>query len=147
MKKILLLQTIMFTMLSSCIVSNTKYFAKAQSSTDNTYGYSASNPVLIKNADLDHSIGSSYYYIAHLRSAKGNKLTLLSRRSVFNPKYQQPDIQLVNRYSGMPLNGKGQILDLYVLKAENEADTIKIHINPYEKGKVMIPVGLTFENE
>lgn len=54
---------------------------------------------------------------------------------------------MYNRYTGEPLNGGGMILDQYNLKPENAPDTvIKIYINPYEKGIVLIPVGLKFEN-
>jgi len=57
-------------------------------------------------------------------------------------------IPLENRYTGEPLNyGTGPFLDLYILKPENEPDTIRIYINPYLKGGIKIPNGLRFEKE
>lgn len=136
---------LLLCLFAGCITPNHKYFAGMLNSTDQTYGYTMENPVLIKNADLDHSIGSSYYYLQHLRSGKGNKLVLLKRSAVFNPAYKKPGVELVNRYTGMPINSESPVIDLYFLKAEYEPDTVKIYINPYKKGKVSIPVGLTFE--
>ena len=130
---------------SQCIISNTKYFAGVTQTQDKTYGYTAENPILVKNADLDHSIATSYYYISHLRTAAGNKLTLLKRTAVYNPQYKKPEVELVNRYTGMPINSNARIVDLYLLKPENEPDTIKLYINPYKKGKIFIPAGLTFK--
>ena len=53
-----------------------------------------------------------------------------------------------NIYTGEPLRyGTGPSLDLYILKSENENDTIKIYINPYLKGEIKIPYGLRFEKE
>jgi hypothetical protein len=132
--------------LTGCAVSNPKFFTSVLPTTDTTYGYTAQNPVTIKNADLQNSIGSSYYFLSRLRTENGNKLQLIQRYSVNNPNYNQPAVQLQNRYTGMPLNyGSGPLLDLYILKAENETDTIKIYINPYFKGDVKIPAGLRFE--
>ncbi|MGQ1945489.1 hypothetical protein ACT3CD_00125 [Geofilum sp. OHC36d9] len=135
-------------LLTSCIVSNPKFFANAYPSEDPTYGYTPENPIMIKNADLNNSMGSSYYYLSRLRTEKGNKLQLIQRFSVSNPNYVKPAIPLTNRYTGQPLNyGTGPILDYYILMPENETDTVKLYINTYLKGEVKVPVGLTFENE
>jgi len=135
-------------LLTGCVVSNPKFFSTVDSTTDLSYGYSAKNPVAIKNADLNNSIGSSYYYLSRLRTEKGNKLKLIQTYSVENPNYKKPAIALRNRYTGVPLSyGTGPLLDRYILKAENESDTIRIYINPYLKGIVKIPSGLKFEKE
>jgi len=135
-------------LLTGCVVSNPKFFSTIESTTDLSYGYTAENPVAIKNADLNNSIGSSYYYLSRLRTEKENKLQLIQRYSVENPNYKKPTIALKNRFTGEPLNyGSGPILDLYILRPENETDTIKIYINPYLKGTVKIPSGLKFEKE
>jgi hypothetical protein len=134
-------------LITGCVVKNPKFFSSIASTNDMTYGYTAENPVTIKNADLNNSIGSSYYYLSRLRTEKGNKLQLIQRLSVENPVYLKP-APLQNRYSGQPLSyGTGPLLDLYILKPEYEADTIKIYINPYVKGAVKIPFGLKFEKE
>ena len=132
--------------LASCATNNSKFFADVQKTEDLSYGYTAENPVTIKNSDLGNSINSSYYYLSRLRTEKGNKLRLIERYSVGNPNYKEPAIPLTNRYTGMPLNyGKGPLLDLYILNPENENDTIRIYINPYLKGEIKIPYGLKFE--
>jgi hypothetical protein len=135
-------------LLTGCAVNNPKFFSKIESTTDLSYGYTAENPVAMKNADLNNSIGSSYYYLSRLRSEKGNKLKSVQRFSVENPNYKKPAIALQNRYTGEPMSyGTGPILDLYILSPESEKDTIKIYINPYLKGIVKIPSGLKFVKE
>ncbi len=134
--------------LTSCVVSNPKFFANTTSTEDPSYGYTAENPITIKNADLKNSIGSSYYYLSRLRTEKGNKFQLVQRFSVNNPNYKEPAIPLTNRYTGQPLSyGTGPLLDFYILVPENETDTLKLYINPYLKGEVKVPVGLKFEIE
>ncbi len=133
---------------SGCVIKNQKFFSTVDPSLDPTYGYTAENPVTIKNADLGSSIESSYYFLSRLRTSEGNKLKLIIRYSIGNPNYKKPPIALVNRFTGEPLNyGTGPLLDKYILKPENELDTIKIYINPYLKGIVKIPKGLKFEKE
>jgi hypothetical protein len=135
-------------LITGCLVTNPKFFASIEKAEDPSYGYSAENPVTIKNADLNNSIGASYYYLSRLRTEKGNKLELIQRFSIGNPNYKKPAIPLQNRFTGQPLNyGTGPLLDLYILKPINQNDTIKLYVNPYLKGKVKIPVGLKFEKE
>ncbi len=134
--------------LTSCVVSNSKFFANIIDTNDPSYGYTPENPITIKNANLNNSIRSSYYYLSRLRTEKGNKLQLIQRFSVINPNYEKPAIPLKNKYTGQPLSyGTGPLLDCYVLVPKNEIDTITLYINPYLKGKVKIPVGLKFESE
>lgn len=133
---------------TSCAVSNPKFFASVQPTDDPSYGYTAENPIAIKNSDLNKSIDASYYYLSRLRTEKGNKLQMVERYSVTNPNYKKPAVTLTNRFTGQPLNyGTGPLLDYYILVPENESDTIKLYINPYFKAEVKVPVGLNFENE
>ena len=135
-------------LLTSCVVSNPKFFSETIQTEDQSYGYTPENPITIKNADLYNCIGSSYYYLSRLRTEKGDKLQLVRRFSVKNPNYKKPAIPLQNRFTGQPLNhGTGPLLDYFILLPENENDTIELYINPYLKGEVKIPVGLKFEKE
>jgi hypothetical protein len=77
----------MLLLVTGCVVSNPKYFSTIERTTDLSYGYTAENPVTIRNADLNNSIGSSYYYLSRLRTEKGNKLQLIQRFSIENPTY------------------------------------------------------------
>jgi len=134
--------------MTGCVVSNPKLFSTIESTTDLSYGYTAENPITIKNADLNNSISSSYYYLSRLRTENGSKLELIQRFSVGNPNYKKPAVPVQNRFTGEPLNyGTGPLLDLYILKPEHESDTLKIYINPYSKGIIKIPNGLKFEKE
>jgi hypothetical protein len=131
-----------------CAVSNVRLFSTIESSTDSTYGYTAENPVTIKNADLGSSIESSCYFISRLRTKMGNSLEFIVRYSVGNPTYKKPFLPIRDRFTGELLcHGTGPILDLYILKPQNEKDTIRIYINPYLKGKIRIPMGLQFVKE
>ena len=135
-------------LLSACAVRNPKFFSKISQTEDETYGYTKENPVAIKNSGLGQSIESSYYYLSRLRTEKGNKLKLIVRYSVDNPNFKKPLLPMTDRYTGRQLNyGNGPLLDLYILKPENESDTIRIYINPYLKGKISVPHGLKFESE
>jgi hypothetical protein len=135
-------------LLTGCAVNNSKFFTLIEPSSDPTYGFTAENPVTIKNADLGNSINSCYYYLSRLRTQNDNKLLLIQRFSVGNPNYKKPAIPLQNRFTGQQLNyGTGPLLDLYIMRPENEMDTVKIYINPYLKGPIKIPVGFKFEKE
>lgn len=147
MKKITPIIVLITLALSSCIVSNSKFFAETQIATDSTYGYTDTNPIRIKNGDLNYSINSSYYYISRLRTIDDKPFELVGKKSVLNPKYEKPAIQMVNRYTGQPINGNAMLLDKYYLLPKNSQDTVIIFINPYEKGIVQIPVGLKYEKE
>lgn len=131
-----------------CFVSNQKFFSEIPTATDSTYGYRRENPVTIKNGDLNNSIESSYYYLSRLRTEEGSSLELIQRFSVNNPNYKKPAVPFTNRITGDPLNyGTGPLLDLYLLKAKNEDDTVRLYINPYLKGNIRVPAGLIFEKE
>ena len=147
-KSHILFPALALAFLTSCVVSNPKFFATPTPADVPTYGYTPENPVTIKNADLEHSIGSSYYYVSRLRTEKGNPLQLVMRSSVANPNYEKSSIGLTNRSTGHPLNyGTGPLLDHYVFIPANETDTIHLYINPYLKGDVKVPVGLKFLKE
>jgi hypothetical protein len=148
MSRLIFLLIFIGLFITGCAVNNPKFFSSIELTNDETYGYTAENPVTIKNADLYNSIGSSYYYLSRLRTEKGNKLQLIEKFSVNNPNYQKPPFPLQNRYTGQPLSyGTGPLLDLYILKPENETDTIRIYINPYLKGEIKVPNGLNFVKE
>ena len=144
--KQLIICLIILLTLCGCGVQNVKFFSSIQSADDETYGYTASNPILIKNADLGKSINASYYYMSRLRSSNGNNLELIDRFSVGNPNYDDPKIPVNNRYTGQPLNkGGAPLLDCWVLLSDK--DTITLYTNPYKKGVVQVPNGMTFSQD
>ncbi|ARS35650.1 hypothetical protein [Pontibacter actiniarum] len=139
---------VMCLTLFGCVTSNQKLFSSVEPAKDPSYGYTAENPIAIKNTDLSSSVNSSYYFLSQLRSSNGNKLEIIRRYSVDNPNYTKAAAPVVNQHTGAPLSyGTGPFLDFYMLKPVNEADTIKLYINPYHKGEIKVPVGLQFEKE
>ena len=54
---------------------------------------------------------------------------------------------MVNRYTGLPINGNAMLIDKYYLLAQISQNTVTLFINPYEKGIVQVPVGLKYEKE
>lgn len=134
--------------LTGCAINNPRFFSAIEPTADLSYGYTAENPVLIKNFDLKNSIGSSYYYITRLRTEEGDKLQMVQKFSVANPNYKEPAIPIRNIYTSQPLSyGNGPLLDLYILVSEHKVDTFEIFIIPYVKGEIKIPYGLQFEKE
>jgi hypothetical protein len=77
-----------------------------------------------------------------LKTESNEKLELIRRSSVKDPSYVKPKIQLTNRYSGMPMNGKGGILDKYYFVTSGKRDTLVIFVDVYNKSELKIPKGL-----
>ena len=137
--------TLMSIVITSCVVSNEKYFRTVSEADRKSYGYDFRDPIKIKNGSLTSSINSSNYFLSKLKTDKGEPLKIVGRSSVINPNYKGSPIGLYNRNTGMPIGGGGMILDEYhLLPRDNSVDTIKIYLNPYEKGEVKIPMGLKF---
>jgi hypothetical protein len=133
-------------LVTSCVVSNQKFFSKIESSNDKDYGYTAKKPIKIKNGDEYSSIQSSYYFLSRLRTADGRGFKLIYQAAVGNPNYQSTPF--TNRYTGMPIGFGGMMLDKYCLVPnEGKQDTVILFINPFVKGDIKIPMGLKFEKE
>jgi hypothetical protein len=113
-------------------------------SNDKSYGYSATNPIKIKNCSLPQSINASLYYLSKLRTEQGEKLQLIQRYSVGNPNYKNRGIPI---RGGGTIGGSGPLLDLYIFQPKSGKDTVKIYVNTYEKDEVKVPLGLKFEEE
>jgi len=137
MKKLILLGLIL--LVSSCVVPNAKFFSKIEPSDDKLYGYTAKNPIKIKNGDERSSIQSSYYFLSRLRTADGRGFKLIYQAAVDNPNCY--GATFTNRFAGM-------ILDKYCLvPKEGKQDTVILFINPFVIGVTKIPLGLKFEEE
>lgn len=130
-------------------LTNTTYgqknFEKLAPTKDSTFGYTDQNPLKLKKGNLGKSIDNSYRFLSGLKTVDNQTLTLISRKSVKNPKYKEPTIALNNRYTGMPLNSKNGVLDKYVLISSETKDTITLFIDIYNKGDLFLPAGLKFE--
>lgn len=132
---------------SATITYGQKGFSKLPSSTDSTYGYTAQNPLKMKKGNQSKSIDNSYKFLAGLKTHDNQFLTLLSRRSAKNPAYQEPTIQINNRYSGRPISGNLGMLDKYDFLTSGTKDTVTLFVDIYNKGTLFLPVGLKYEQK
>jgi hypothetical protein len=122
-----------------------KDFTKLMTSTDSSYGYSAQNPLKLKKGNQGKSIINSKKFLSGLITEDNQSLIYLFRATVGNPDYKEPKIKLNNRYTGMPLSGKLGLLDKYVFLTSNTKDTVKLFVDIYNKGTLMLPIGLRYE--
>ena len=131
------------------LFTNTSYgqkeFSKFQNSTDSSYGYTAQNALKLKKGNQGKSMAYSYHFLSGLKTQDNQTLKLLFQAAVDDPNYKQPFIKLNNRFTGMPINGKLGLLDKYVFLTSNTKDTLRIFVNVYNKGTLMLPIGLKYE--
>jgi hypothetical protein len=115
-------------------------------SIDSTYGYTDQNPVKMKKGNQQKSIGYSIDFLKSLRTEDNQKLELVQRFTVDDPNYVRPKTHLTNRYTGMPLSGKLELLDKYCLVTTEKRDTLTIYVDIYNKGELKIPKGLKIDD-
>jgi hypothetical protein len=122
-----------------------KGFIKLETSTDSSYGYTAKNPLKLKNGNQAKSMTNSYNFLSGIRTQDNQTLKLLSRVIVSDPGYKEPAIKINNRATGLPISGKLGMLDKYVFLTTNTNDTITLYIDIYNKEKLFLPIGLKYE--
>lgn len=108
-------------------------FKKLSSSTDSTYGFTANNPLKMKNGDPGESIGHTKRFLNGLKTIDDQDLVLLGRGSMPDPNFKMgKNFQL----------GDGGILDRYSFVTSVTKDTIRIFVDIYHREKLKMPVGL-----
>jgi hypothetical protein len=122
-------------------------FSNLPRSSDSTYAYTAVNPLRLKKGGQQKSISYSVEFLKSLETADHQRLMLLRRSSIGDPRYEKPKVQLNSRYTGMPLNGKLCILDKYIFITSQTRDTLTIYVDVYNNGELRIPIGLDIKNE
>lgn len=122
-----------------------KDFEKLTASSDSAYGYSAQNPLKLKNGNQGKSITRSQIFLSGLKTKDNQSLIYLFRATVNNPDYKEPKIKINNRFTGIPVGGKLGLLDKYVFVTSNTKDTVKLLVDIYSKRELMLPIGLKFE--
>lgn len=110
---------------------------------DSTYGYTASNPMRLKQGEPYSSAALSAVFVRNLRTADNQPLELLIRYSIKDPAYSPPAIKIYDRQTGLPISGKLGLLDVYVLKTPAQ-DTIRLYVDIFHKGPRLIPQKLTY---
>ena len=114
------------------IVSANNTFVLTEYSKDKKYGYDADYPINVfyKNTK-DESLNAERFLNA-LAGPKGEKITYSKVESCCPFPTKRTEI------------GAG-FLDLYELKWEGQTEPIKLYVNIYEKGYLLVPVGLSIK--
>jgi hypothetical protein len=120
-------------------------FRNLPNATDSTYGYSGMNPIRLRKGNTEKSILQQMNYLSGLTTADRQRLVLLSHSSVADPGSKEPFINVNDRFSKSPANASTRVLDKYVFLTADTKDTITLFIDIYNKGEVMLPVGLKYE--
>ena len=120
-------------------------FIKLDNSTDSSYGFTAQNPLKLKKGNPEKSIDYSYSFLAGLKTQDDQALIFLSRFTTSSPTYKEPAIRLNNRFTGLPISGKSGLLDNYFFLTSVTKDTISVFVDIYNKGTLMVPIGLKYQ--
>lgn len=114
------------------IVSANNTFVLTEYSKDKKYGYDADYPINVfyKNTK-DESLNAERFLNA-LAGPKGEKITYSKVESCCPFPTKRTEI------------GAG-FLDLYELKWEGQTEPIKLYVNIYEKGYLLVPMGLSIK--
>lgn len=148
MKKILANIPIFLFLGTLFLITNTSYaqkeFSNLKNATDTTYGYIAQNALRLKKGNQEKSVAYSHKFLSGLKTHDNQSLELLFIATVNDPNYKQPAIKINNRFTGMPISGKLGLLDKYVFLTSKK-DTVKVLIDLYNKGTLMLPIGLKYE--
>ena len=113
-------------------------FSKLQQSTDSSYGYSANNPLKLRKGDPVGGVANSKKFLQGLRTEDGQELIIASRSGVNDPNYKE-------KPGGIAANlGDGGILDMYELVTSVTKTKIILYVDIYNKGGLMIPIGLKY---
>ena len=149
MKNIILKSSFCLLIAIIIVCLNTSFgqnnFMKLDNSTDSTFGYTAQNPLKLKKGNPEKSIDYSYSFLSGLKTKDYQALIYLSRFTTSSPTYKEPAISLNNRYTGLPISGKSGLLDNYFFLTSVSKDTISIFVYIYNKGTLMVPIGLKFQ--
>ena len=114
-------------------------------STDSSYGYTAKSPLKLKKGNQEKSMRNSYNFLSGLKTQDNQTLRLLLIVTIDDPNYKKPAIKINNRFTGMPINGKLGLLDKYVFLTSVTKDTVKIFVDIYNRGTLLLPIGLKYE--
>lgn len=114
-----------------------KEIAALPAANDNSYGYTAANPVKLKKGNVEKSILHTMDYLAGLVTADNQALVLIKRSSVPAPGRSAA----VSERFGQAKSG---ILDKYVFVTATSKDTITLFVDIYNRSKTKIPAGLKY---
>ena len=116
------------------LLSNDNTFVINDYSTDKKYGYDADYPVNIFYRNTVNDTLNQQRFLNALAGPKGQKIIYSKLESCCPFPTKKTDL------------GAG-FLDVYELKWEGQKKPIKLYLNIYEKGILMVPVGLSLKKK
>ena len=116
------------------LLSNDNTFVITDYSTDKKYGYDADYPVNIFYRNTLNDTLNQQRFLNALAGPKGQKIIFSKLESCCPFPTKRTDL------------GAG-FLDVYELKWEGQKKPIKLYLNIYEKGILMVPVGLSLKKK
>ena len=111
-------------------LSKDNTFLLTEYSKDNKYGYDADYPVNVFYQNAKDENLNAERFLNALAGPKGEKITFTKLESCCPFPTKRVEI------------GAG-FLDIYELKWEGQAKPIKLYLNIYERGYLLVPVGLS----
>ena len=108
-------------------------FLLTEISSDNTFGYSAKNPVEVGGADKKEGPLNERRFLNALAGPNGEEVNYYRQGSCCPVKSK-------NAFMGMAM------LDHYRVSWEGSKDTVSIYINMYDYGQLKAPVGFTIKD-
>jgi hypothetical protein len=98
---------------------------------DETYGYSMENPIMV-GGDWDNAVKNERRFLNALLGPNGEEVTYARLGSCCH--FVTPNGVI----------GNGGLLDKYELKIEGSATPVVLYVNMYDKGVLKAPKGFTF---
>ena len=114
------------------ILLNENTFLITEYSKDKKYGYNPDYPINIFYVGTENKTINQQRFLNALAGPKGEKITYTKLESCCPFPTKRSEM------------GAG-LLDVYELKWEGQHNPIKLYLNSYEKGTLMVPVGLTLK--
>lgn len=111
------------------LISNNNTFIITQYSTDKKYGYNKDYPINIFYRDSKEDRINQERFLNALAGPNGEKITYSKKESCCPFPTKRSDM------------GAG-FLDVYEIKWEGQKKSIILYLNIYEKGILMVPMGL-----
>ena len=114
------------------VLSKDNTFVTTAFSKDKKYGYDADYPVNLFYKNTTNETINQERFLNALAGPKGEKITYTKLESCCPFPTKRTDL------------GAG-LLDVYELKWPGQKKTIKLYLNIYEKGILMVPMGLSLK--
>ena len=114
------------------VLSRENTFVITAFSTDKKYGYDPDYPINIFFQNTRYETINQERFLNALAGPKGEKITFLKLESCCPFPTKRTDL------------GAG-LLDVYELKWEGQKKPVKLYLNIFEKGILMVPIGLSLK--